>query len=68
MTKKTNQQYFETKRKRKEAEGQRPKLTSKKMIVNLILTIVFITVSNIFLKKCSVKIKENKRIEIERKN
>ncbi len=67
MTKKTNQQHLDTKKKQKE-EGQRPKLISKKMIVNLILTIVFIAVAKIFFKKCSVKIKDNKRIEIERKN
>ncbi|SEC77478.1 hypothetical protein SAMN04489761_3540 [Tenacibaculum sp. MAR_2009_124] len=63
MTKKLNEEYFETKKKRK-GNYRRKKLTVKRIVLNLIMTIVFIVIYNVFLKKCSGKIEENKRNDI----
>ncbi|WP_417785418.1 hypothetical protein [Tenacibaculum sp.] len=60
MSSRLNKEYFETKRKHK--EGYRKKnLTLKKVIFNLIITLVIIVLYNIFNNYLSNKAKQNKK-------
>ncbi|MDE1208451.1 hypothetical protein [Tenacibaculum larymnensis] len=65
MNKKLNEEYFETRKKHKEGY-KKNKLTFKKAIINLVITIILIVVYNALSKGCSKRIEENK-IKYEQK-
>lgn len=60
MSTRLNKEYFETKRKHKEGYGKK-KFTLKKVIFNLIITFIIITLYNIFNNYLSKKAEQNKK-------
>ncbi len=60
MNKKLNNQYFETKKRHKESY-KKGKLTFKKLLINLIITLVFILLYNLFSKYLHEKIESNRK-------
>ena len=60
---KLNEQYFKTKKIHKENQSTK-KLSSRKKIRNLIITIILISVYFILNKSCQERIDQNKKIDL----
>ncbi len=60
INKKFNEDFYKTKKKHKQNRSDR-KLITNKLIKNLIITFIFIAISNLLYVKCENRIENNKR-------